>query len=49
VFQSVPAITLRSSLKSLKFRLWDESGRKLVGFKRMRQLRRAARGGKHPG
>jgi omega-6 fatty acid desaturase (delta-12 desaturase) len=46
VFQSVPAITLRSSLASLKFRLWDEAGRKLVGFKRMRQLRRAARGGK---
>ncbi len=46
VFQSVPAITLRSSLASLKFRLWDEAGRKLVGFKRMRQLRRAARDGK---
>jgi omega-6 fatty acid desaturase (delta-12 desaturase) len=46
VFQSVPAITLRSSLASLKFRLWDEAGRKLVGFKRMRQLRRAAREGK---
>jgi omega-6 fatty acid desaturase (delta-12 desaturase) len=40
VFQRVPAITLRSSLKSLKFRLWDEAGRKLVGFSRMRQLRR---------
>jgi omega-6 fatty acid desaturase (delta-12 desaturase) len=40
VFQRVPAITLRSSLKSLKFRLWDEAARKLVGFSRMRQLRR---------
>jgi omega-6 fatty acid desaturase (delta-12 desaturase) len=49
LFQSVPAITLRSSLASLKFRLWDEAGRKLVGFKRMRQLRRAARDRKPAG
>ena len=32
LFQAVKSITLRSSLKSLKFRLWDERSRRLVGF-----------------
>ena len=32
LFQAVKSITLRSSLKSLKFRLWDERSRCLVGF-----------------
>lgn len=31
-FQNVQHITLRSSLKSLKFRLWDEEQKRLVGF-----------------
>jgi acyl-lipid omega-6 desaturase (Delta-12 desaturase) len=31
--QHVPTITLSTSLKSLKFRLWDEKGKKFVGFK----------------
>jgi omega-6 fatty acid desaturase (delta-12 desaturase) len=32
VFQEVKPITLLSSLKSLRYRLWDEDGRRLVGF-----------------
>ena len=32
LFQAVKSITLRSSLKSLNFRLWDERSRRLVGF-----------------
>jgi omega-6 fatty acid desaturase (delta-12 desaturase) len=31
--QQVPTITLATSLRSLKFRLWDEQGKKFVGFK----------------
>lgn len=33
-FQQVPELTLRSSLKSLRLRLWDESSQKLVGYPR---------------
>jgi omega-6 fatty acid desaturase (delta-12 desaturase) len=33
LFQTVKPVTLLSSLKSLTFRLWDEQGRKLVGFR----------------
>ena len=40
VFQQVKPITLLASLKSLKFRFWDEPAKKLVGYRRMRQLRR---------
>jgi omega-6 fatty acid desaturase (delta-12 desaturase) len=40
LFQQVKPITLASSLKSLAFRLWDEPGKKLVGYARMRQLRK---------
>ncbi len=43
MFQDVQALTLRSSLKSLSHRLWDESGKKLVGFRRLRELRRQRR------
>jgi omega-6 fatty acid desaturase (delta-12 desaturase) len=32
IFQEIEPVTLRSSLKSLSFRLWDEDKRKLVGF-----------------
>jgi omega-6 fatty acid desaturase (delta-12 desaturase) len=39
LFQSVPPLTLRKSLKSLTFRLWDEGKRKLVGYKAARQAR----------
>src|SRR6059058_3251487 len=40
LFQSVPPVTLFSSLKSLTFRLWDEQRRKLVGYGRLRAVRR---------
>jgi acyl-lipid omega-6 desaturase (Delta-12 desaturase) len=43
IFQRVQPITLLSSLKSLKFRFWDEPAKKLVGYGRMRQLRRERR------
>jgi omega-6 fatty acid desaturase (delta-12 desaturase) len=32
IFQEVKPITLLSSLRSLKLRLWDEEGHRLVGF-----------------
>jgi acyl-lipid omega-6 desaturase (Delta-12 desaturase) len=40
IFQQTPAVTLRSSLKSLVLHLWDEPAGKLVGFARARQVRR---------
>jgi omega-6 fatty acid desaturase (delta-12 desaturase) len=40
VFQQVKPITIRTSLKSLAFRLWDEKLNKLVGYRHMRQVRR---------
>ena len=33
LFQQVPELTLCSSLKSLKLRLWDEERQKLIGYK----------------
>ena len=32
IFRDVKPLTLRSSLRSLRFRLWDEERRRLVGF-----------------
>lgn len=32
MFQAVPAMTLRRSLKSMRLRLWDENQRRLVGY-----------------
>lgn len=40
VFQLVKPITIRLSLKSLLLRLWDEQHQKLVGYRRMREIRR---------
>jgi acyl-lipid omega-6 desaturase (Delta-12 desaturase) len=40
LFQQIKPITLASSMKSLAFRLWDEQAKKLVGYARMRQLRK---------
>jgi omega-6 fatty acid desaturase (delta-12 desaturase) len=39
LFQTVKPVTLFSSFKSLTFRLWDERGRRLVGFGVLRRLR----------
>jgi omega-6 fatty acid desaturase (delta-12 desaturase) len=38
LFQQVTPITLTSSLRSLRFRLWDEQSKKLVGYAHIRQL-----------
>jgi omega-6 fatty acid desaturase (delta-12 desaturase) len=43
LFREVQPITLLSSLKSLNYRLWDEQDRKLVGYRRMRQIRNERR------
>ena len=40
MFQAVKPLTLRSSMKSLTFRLWDEQRRKLVSYGRLREIRR---------
>jgi omega-6 fatty acid desaturase (delta-12 desaturase) len=40
LFQQVKPVTFLSSLKSIKFRLWDEKGRKLVGFRHLRKQRK---------
>ncbi|MGH7951413.1 MAG: fatty acid desaturase [Limisphaerales bacterium] len=40
LFQRVKPITFFSSFKSLTFRLWDEKGRKLVGYGHLKNLRR---------
>jgi len=40
LFQAVKPITFLESLKSLKFRLWDEQLRKLVDYRHMRQIRK---------
>ncbi|RMF66934.1 MAG: fatty acid desaturase [Calditrichaeota bacterium] len=39
IFQEIEPITLKSSLKSLTFRLWDEEQRKLVGYAPARDYR----------
>jgi omega-6 fatty acid desaturase (delta-12 desaturase) len=39
MFQNVKPVTLFSSLKSFTYRLWDEQHKKLVGFRRVRELR----------
>jgi omega-6 fatty acid desaturase (delta-12 desaturase) len=44
LFRSVKPLTLFSSLKSLRFRLWDEHRRKLVGYSRLKELRRECDG-----
>jgi omega-6 fatty acid desaturase (delta-12 desaturase) len=43
LFRQVKPMTLFSSLKSLSFRLWDEQARRLVGYGRVRQVRRQQR------
>ncbi|MEZ0471220.1 fatty acid desaturase [Luteimonas salinilitoris] len=49
IFQQVKPLTLSSSLKSLAFRFWDEKAKKLVGYGRMRQLRKEQRHGTRTG
>jgi omega-6 fatty acid desaturase (delta-12 desaturase) len=40
MFQKVKPLTLRNSLKSLRFRLWDEGQRRLTGYKSVKESRR---------
>ena len=40
LFHQIKPLTLFSSLKSLTFRLWDEKRKQLVGYRRMRQVRK---------
>jgi len=47
IFQQVRPITLVASLKSLRFRFWDEAAKKLVGYARMRQVRKDQKGRRH--
>ena len=42
LFQGVKPITLVGSLRSLRFRLWDEAQKKLVGYRHVRDLRKRA-------
>jgi len=44
LFQTIKPVTLLSSLKCFKFRLWDEEGRRLVGYGILREIRRRAGG-----
>jgi len=43
MFQEVSPMTLFSSLRSLGLRLWDESSKKLVGWRHLRQHKKAAK------
>ena len=36
MFQTVNQVTLRSSLRALGYRLWDEEHKRLVGFNYLR-------------
>jgi len=40
LFQQVKPITMFSSLKSFTYRLWDEPGRRLVGYRHLKQVRK---------
>jgi acyl-lipid omega-6 desaturase (Delta-12 desaturase) len=42
LFQSVPPVTLLSSLKSFSYRLWDEQRQRMVGFSALRSMRNSA-------
>ena len=42
MFQQVPPLTLFASLRTLNLRLWDEQGKKLIGFRGLRKLKKAS-------
>ncbi|WP_416827016.1 fatty acid desaturase [Ectobacillus polymachus] len=42
LLQHVPTITLRTSLRSIRFHLWDEQTKKFVGYKHIRMLSKKA-------
>ncbi len=39
MFQNAPTLDMRTSLKSINFRLWDEESRKLTGYKKLKEYR----------
>jgi len=43
LFQQIEPITFGASLKTLSLRLWDEQAKKLIGYRPMRQRRKAHR------
>lgn len=43
LFESVKPLTLFASLRSMAFRLWDEKSGRLVGYRRLREVRRQRR------
>ncbi len=43
IFKNVKPITLMSSLRSLRLRLWDEQRNRLVGYRHLRELKRRER------
>jgi omega-6 fatty acid desaturase (delta-12 desaturase) len=43
IFQKVKPVTFFASFKSLNFRLWDEQRNELIGYGRLKQLRKLAR------
>ena len=48
MFRDVKPITLLSSLKSLKLRLWDEKLKKLVGYRHIKGMPRERKRSRHP-
>jgi acyl-lipid omega-6 desaturase (Delta-12 desaturase) len=48
MFRAVRPLTLRRSLKSLTLRLWDEQRRRLVSYRRLREIRRESAGASSP-
>ena len=44
MFSGVRVMTFRSSFRSLSLRLWDEGSQRLVGWRHLRQIRRAKAG-----
>src|SRR4030095_6605984 len=47
LFKDIKPVTFFSSFRLCTLRLWDESAKKLIGFRRLRRLRANASGG-HP-
>ena len=48
MFQQVKPLTLLASLKTLNLRLWDEQRKKLIGFRRLREMRNPDRQSRRP-
>jgi omega-6 fatty acid desaturase (delta-12 desaturase) len=40
-FQQVVTLTLRDSWHTLRLKLWDEDRKRMIGWRRLRELRRS--------